>query len=450
MRPSRYVEPTVQYNIEEGKLEIEVGLAADRDLPPCSQKEPVRLTMAVRDDTGRLLSQAAAGFRGQTKALLFPLRPHDSLYAAPLRSDGRHLLQVELNVDDYPRAFLYEVGLQKVTSQRDLWRVQITDPPRDPPRAYQPRETLPVKFHVDAPEDSFFSNGEHARASDVVQLEIFDEQHPETTRSLRFYTDRQVQIELQEADAAGEMKVFAKTEDFATEVDCHGLENVVARIHAQLLRDRQPKDEDAVRVILDGKPPEFEVSLASDQVVKGKDIQVTATVIRTLSDVSKFEFGFQGDTEKQFKDKPKIVEPRGSSAAVVLPTKELDAGEYTVLVRGENKAGNSDFRAVKVTVVEPPPPTPPPGTAMSATVTLRGTVKWLDGSPAAGAEVSIETPARIAVTDDHGKFTFTDLPRSTYTVKAKGSTGGIAASGESKVDPGSRDVIDVNIPIKAR
>ena len=217
---------------------------------------------------------------------------------APVRSDGSHLLQVELNVDDYPRAFLYEVGLQKVTNQRDLWRIQITDPPRDPVRAFQPRETLPVKFRVDAPEDSFFSSGGHARAADVVLLEIFDEQHPETTRPLRFYSDRQVKFELQEADAEGEMKVFAKAEDFATEVDAHGLENVVAQIHAQLLRDRQPKDEDSLRVILDGKPPEFEAGLVSDKVTKGKDIQVVASVIRTLSDMSKFEFGFQGDAEK--------------------------------------------------------------------------------------------------------------------------------------------------------
>ena len=63
----------------------------------------------------------------------------------------------------------------------------------------------------------------------------------------------------------------------------------------------------------------------------------------------------------------------------MLPTKDLDAGEYTVLVRGENKAGNSDFRSVKVTVVEPPPP-PSEKPAVAATITIRGTVKWLDGS----------------------------------------------------------------------
>ena len=95
---------------------------------------------------------------------------------------------------------------------------------------------LPVKFRVDAPEDSFIFRGTHSPADDVVHLEIFDEQHPEAVRPQTFYSDRKVTVELGEADAAGEMKATTKVEDFSTEVDAHGLENVVARVHAQLLR----------------------------------------------------------------------------------------------------------------------------------------------------------------------------------------------------------------------
>jgi hypothetical protein len=450
LRPSRYLEPTVHYDVDQGKLEIEVSLAADRDLPPCSQKAPVRLTMTVRDDSGRavaLLAQPDAGLRGQTKALLYPARPRDVLYA-PVRSNGRDPIQVELNVDDYPRAFLYDVSLNKVTNQRDLWRIRLFTPPRDPVSAFQPRETLPVKFNVDAPEDSFLARQSNSGAADVVQVEIFDEQHPESSRPLRFYSDRQVKVDLEEADAEGEMKITAKVDDFATEVDAHGLENVIARIHGQILRDRQPKDEDALRVILDGRPPEFELALASDRVAKGTDIQVTANVIRTLSAMGKFEYGFQGEVEKQFKDKTKSVEVRGRSASFVLPTKELDPGEHVVLVRGENKAGNSDFRAARVTIFEPPPPTSdkPAG---PTTITVRGTVRWLDGSPASGVEVSIENPARSAKSDAQGKFAFTDLPRGSYTIKAKGSTGGMRASGEAKADPGSQDTANVDLSLSS-
>jgi hypothetical protein len=448
LRPARYLDPTARYDTEEGKLEIAVALAADRDIPPCSQKAPVRLTMAVRDSAGRavkMLSQpGGTGLPGQTKALLYPGLARDALYAL-VRSDGRDTLRVELNVDDYPRAFLYEVGLNRVTSQRDLWRVRITDPPRDPIRAMQPRDTLPVAFQVDAPEDSFVTRGARGPGDDAVLLEIFDEQHPETSRAQRFSSDRQVKVELEEADAPGEMKVAAKVDDFTTELDAHGLENVIARVHAQIVRDRQPKDEDSVRVILDGRPPDFELALASPKVAKGESIRVTANVIRSLSDMTKFDYGLQGDAEKQFAGKAKSVDVRGRSAAFALPTKELDPGEYTVLVRGENKAGNFDFRALKVDVVEPASAAQPG----EKKITVRGTVRWLDGSPAAGVEVSIETPARSAKTDAQGQFSIGDLPRGSYALKATGSTGGMKASGKATADPGDGDTAEVQISLSS-
>ena len=457
LRPARFLEPTVHYDAGEGKLNIDVALSADRDIPPCSQKSPVRLIMDVRDSAGRpvnIASQAGAGLRGQTKALVYPARPRDVLYA-PIRSDGREALEVQLSVDDYPRAFLFEVGLNKAVSQRDLWRVHISEPPRDPVSCYQPKDFLPVKFRVDAPEDSFFSRGAHGPGDDMVLLEIFDEQHPEAARSLPFYSDRKVTVELEEADAPGEMKAATKVEDFFTEVDSHGLENVVARVRAQLLRDRQVKHEDSLRVIFDGRPPEFELSLASNRVTKGTNIQVTANVVRTLSDMVKFDYGFQGDAEKQFKDKSKKLDVSGQTASFALATKELDAGEYTVLVRGENKAGNFDFQTVKVDVVEPPPPVMPVKPAGSETITIRGSVKWSDGSVADGVDVFIEQPALSTKTDGNGMFSFPDLKRGTYTVKAKGRGHGMnatgeATSGEAKPDPaGGSDVAKVEIKLKS-
>ena len=119
LRPARFLEPTVHYDAEEGKLNIDVALSADRDIPPCSQKTPVRLVMDVRDSAGRpvnVQSQAGAGLRGQTKALVYPARPRDVLYA-PVRSDGREALRVELSVDDYPRAFLLKSAWNQATSQ---------------------------------------------------------------------------------------------------------------------------------------------------------------------------------------------------------------------------------------------------------------------------------------------------------------------------------------------
>ncbi len=442
LRPASYLdEPKSRYDPVEGKLEIDVALAASRDYPPCSPKSPIRLTMALRDANGRPVDaalQGGAGLPGQTKALLDPSRPRDLLYAF-IRSEGRDTLQVEINVDDYPRAFLYDLGRNDVTWQRNLWRIRITDPPREPVSAVQPRETLPVKFGVDSPADSFLSRG-HGPSGDAVLLEIFNEQRPESSHSLQFNSDRQVAVELLEPDAAGEMKVAAAVGDFAKDVDAHGLENVAARVHAQLLRDRQVKDEDTVRVIIDGRPPRFELALASDRVIKGADIHVDVHEVITLSDLRKFDYGIEGG-------KMKTVEARSRSASFVILTKDLDPGEYTVRVAAENKAGNSDFRTAKVQVVEPPPP-PAMKPGPSATITVRGTVRWLDGSPAAGVDVAIENPARSAKTDANGRFAIGDLPRGAYTIKAKGTTGGIRAAGEATADPAGADAAEVQIQLR--
>ena len=179
LRPASYLaEPRAKYDPVEGKLEIDVGLAAGRDLPPCSPKAPVRLAMAMRNANGRTVDAAvpgSAGLPGQTKALLDPGRPRDVLYAF-VPSAGRDTLQIEINVDDYPRAFLYDLSRSDVTWRRNLWRVRITDPPREPVSAIRPREALPVKFGVDSPADSFLSRGGRGPADDAVRLEIFNEQ----------------------------------------------------------------------------------------------------------------------------------------------------------------------------------------------------------------------------------------------------------------------------------
>jgi hypothetical protein len=445
------LEPAVHYDADEGKLNIDVALSADRDIPPCSKDSPVSLVMDVRDAMGRTVgaeTQAGAGLHGQVKAEVFPESPHDVLYA-PVHSDGLESLQVEVSVDNYPRAFLFEVGRNKAESQRDKWRVRITKPSHVPMSCTKPLKKLPVSFQVDAPEDSFFPRGEQGRPDDKVLLEIFDEQRPDASQSDTVYSDRKVTVELEEADKPGEMKAMTTVEDFSTELEAHGLENVVARVRAQILRDRQPKHEDFVRVIFDGRPPEFALEPDANRVVKGKDIRVTATIVHTLSEMAKLEYGFKGDGENQFSDKSKPADIHGNTATFSMPTKELDAREYTILVRGENKAGNFDFQKVKVEVVEPPPPVVPGKPAAPATVTIRGTVKWLDGSPAPGVEVTMEQPARSAKTDGAGKFSFEDLPPGPYTLKAKGSTGGMHAAGEAKADASNGDVNDVKISLSS-
>ena len=162
LRPASYLdEPKAKYDPADGKLEIDVALTSGRDLPPCSAKAPMRLAMALRDANGKTYEaagQGGEGLPGQTKALLYSGQARDSLYAH-VPSTGRETLQVEIDVDDYPRAILYALGRSDVTWERNLWRIRITDPPHQPVIAIQPRDALAVKLGVDSPADSFLSSG---------------------------------------------------------------------------------------------------------------------------------------------------------------------------------------------------------------------------------------------------------------------------------------------------
>ena len=242
-----------------------------------------------------------------------------------------------------------------------------------------------MKFGVDSPADSFLSRG-HGPSGDAALLEIFNEQRPESSHSLQFNSDRQVAVELLGPDAAGEMKVAAAVGDFAKDVDAHGLENVAARVHAELLRDRQVKDEDTVRVIIDGRPPRFELALASDRVIKVADIHVDLHEVITLSDLRKFDYGIEGGKMKTVgKHAPlgliRDTDQGPRSGRIHRAGRRREQGRQLRLPHGQG----ASRRAAAAPGDEAGP---------SATITVRGTVRWLDGSPAAGVDVAIENPAR--------------------------------------------------------
>ena len=388
--------------------------------------------------------------------MLYPARREDVLYTRLGPDSGD--LQIQLDVDGCPRVFIYDVKRNNVMLARDLWRVRITEPLHDPIFAIQPRKSLHVAFRVDAPDASFFARGRHLPQDDFVRLNLFDERDPDPDNSYAqwFYSDRQITVELEEADAPGEMKVTAKVSDFSADVTTHGLEDARARIRAQLFHDGAPKTDDSVRVILDSKKPQFELA-AAPSVNKGEKIRVAAADVDTLSGIRKFQYGFQGDAENQFKGDPKTVLAQSGSATVTLPTDELDPGKsYTILVCAENKAldaankaGNTAFRTLNVAVVEPPPPRKPEDKGPPATITVHVTARNLAGQPAAGLEVTIENHGTAeAEPGQPGKYVFKDLPRGVYTVKAKGSVGSIPVTGtKTTPDPGSGDSVDVEIKV---
>ena len=143
----------------------------------------------------------------------------------------------------------------------------------------------------------------------------------------------------------------------------------------------------------------------------------------------------------------KNADAHGRSASFVIPTKDLDPGEYTGAGRCRKRGpqlglphrqgagrraaagagGNKTSRA---------------GHDHRSRHRAMGRRQWGrrrrrdDGNPARREDRRQRT------------VSFGDLPRAVYTVKAKGATGGIHASGEATADAGSGDAADVQIQLK--
>ena len=455
VRPRDYLAPRLGYDAAKKTLQVIAQLAAGRDQPPLSEENPIRLTMEVRDSRDDATKKASAEFHGQDTALLYPGHLADKLFAEEIEPGTNKRVRVELAVDGYPRAFVYEVACDAtrdaVRSERDLRRVQIMEPVDG--SAMRPLERLPVKLRIDAPEDAFLvtnvSESAGMKSGDMVRVEIFDERDPASGREKRkdLFDDRQTEIRLAELGPEGEVKVAAAVRDFAFQIDSHGLKNVKARLRAQLKLAQRDVDEHSILVVLDGQPPQFSLETPSRPVRQGDDINVAVKVLRELSGIKKIEIGLEGDKPGEFKDKPKAGQPMGEQTwTVTLPSKDIDPGRYTILARATDLADNAkDERDSVVIVASPPPPAEKPAAKVS---TIEGQVVLQGGGPVADIQVTLQGTGQTATTDAGGKFVFNDVPHGQYSLTAKGTAKNYIVSGKAQVTlPGPVEPTQVLISV---
>ena len=113
-----------------------------------------------------------------------------------------------------------------------------------------------------------------------------------------------------------------------------------------------------------------------------------------------------------------------------LPTKDLEPGQYRVLVRATDRVGYASKQRRLVTIGPPaaakrrPPRKRAPSRAASRSKTA---VRCRTSASACGK------PRRAAVTDSEGRFTFKDVPHGKYTIDAKGTGLGRELSGSKEI-----------------
>ncbi len=333
-----------------------------------------------------------------------------------------------------------------IRPERDRRWIHFTAPRPDQAFRVPLAAPIPVGLQVDAPEDAF------RRAGDAVVVRIIAadsdrELCPEERQ--RFYSDRQTTVYLRPFTARGEIKFLAKAGDFQIPLAAAGLKNTKVRIEAELLlADREPL-RDTVRVTLDAVAPIFEIFTPARAVPRGQSVAVAANVTDELSGVEKIEFGFDLENQDEFDKKiPPVVVRQPSSDGLWhadLPTKDLEPGQYRVLVRATDDVGYSSKQHRLVTIGPPQQAAP----AAAKTSGIKGRVVLQDGRPLPGIRVSLRDTALSAVTDDQGRFTFKDVPPGKYTLDAKGTGLGRELSGSKELTlPATAEPAEVEIRLE--
>lgn len=412
-RPRRFVHCKAAYDFDAGRLRIRVQPQDVSLLPPGK--------VHVHAD---LVPAPPAGTQTRLDGDLTPPDYEANLYADIVPDPGR-TQTVNVAIDGYPRAFVFRVPLglasPDVPESTDLREVHILAPISG--AAYKaPIESLPVDFEVNSPIGAFDN------PDDVLELGIDPSRQRDLRgdRTVRLTTDRQVAIGIDSVLPGGLMTIESRVGDFHQfPVPVPGLRNARVDLLGRIFAGGKSGYSEAVEIILDGSPPVIErVELRPQQVVIGpKDEEVSVWASdEGLSGVSKIEAAFDPLGTGHFGGlAPAVLMDRNTSGywTTKLPTKLLNPGDITLLVRATDAVGNeSDYKKIKCHVI-----TLDQAKLESETVRLIGTA-FFGTDPLPGAKLSLagDPNAKIppVVADDHGNFTFPAVPPGKYKLTAQG------------------------------
>jgi hypothetical protein len=367
------------------------------------------------------------------------------------------VVTLALSVDDYPRAIYYRVPVSGETSDipedLDLLAVRIAALPEG--AIYKPPvAAIPVRLAVDAPASILKSPPLRIEAG----LDRNRDRELIGDETVLLKTDRQVTASLAGLGKAGELLIDARVEDLLVELPATGLtgERVNVLAHA-ILGDREAWSP-PVEAVIDGQPPKVtSVALRpATNVLLGEPVHVSALADDFgLSGVSRIEAAFDIDRSGAFgpttKAIPGTLADDGRWSATV-PTAGLGRGNYSILVRAIDRAGNegSPARAsIRVQTKEDAEAS----TAQQNTADLTGVVSY-GSEPQAGVVVRLYAdtgtplpktkgkgksktppppPLAQATTDAQGKFTIPKVAPGKYTVVAENLVHNRYRTAEAKI-----------------
>ena len=434
-RPRRFLQARVGYNLSRQRVEIRVSAPNPAVLPPAEIKVRAQFVEPLAEDAERRLD-------GELRS------PH---YAADLyaevESSPQRVATVRLDIDGYPRAFVFRVPCSshstELPEERDLLDVRITDLPNG--RNYLPDASVPVRLQVDAPPGAF------DQPDDVVEIgvDVDRDRELEGEQVLALRADRQATVRASRFGPGGIMTLVAEVDDYLVTLPPVGLQNASANVIGRIIVGTRQRWSDAQPVVFDGQPPRAtRIELDPDRaLLHGSDLTVLAWVTDDgLSGVAKVEAGLDIQRNGQLATEPKpaaaFLDTAGRWVAKVA-TGDYPPGQYTLLVRVTDNLDNS--RLVKVRDVRLLTEQEAQAEQKKLTNLVTGTVlfgsqavpgamveltaanKKPEGEsakqPPSAAAAEIEPPTAIAplqtATDEQGRFSFPKVPPGDYRISAR-------------------------------
>jgi hypothetical protein len=443
--PRRYLEPKVSF--QAGRIYIAVTPLAADWLPVLTPDAPivVEWDKSALPDPSLPMKTSAKIAAANEQAVLF----------AELPRDFRGQVPVRLAVDQYPRAFTYEVRCDRaredVRPELDLREIRFLSP-KERQAFRAPLDSLPVELAVDAPSDAFQNPDDAVE----VWLSVREDTGVAHDRVV-LRSDRQWSVDLEEITPEGFLRVRAEASDFRLGLDPMGIRNAEVDVRAQLRVRHSVLPPKSVRVLLDGSEPEIvRLETPREPVPRGEEATVEFEARDSGSGVKKIEIGIDLDHSGALEEKEKLQEFLAPNTVgprkVKIDTKPLGPGrEFPVIVRATDYCGFTKSRTAFLRVGEPlPPPSkteePKPESMLSS---IQGhATTGTEGLGWPKLDVRIPELGRSAEVDKQsGRFTFDKVPQGTYKIIAEGWYGNRVVKGETQVTV-KAEPAQVEVPMK--
>lgn len=418
-RPRRYTRPHVSYDATTSELTVRLDVVDD--VAVAESGIPVQ---------ARISSDAADPLRLNLSGVISPQSRSLVLSANVAPEPDTHYL-LEIDVDQFPRAFLYRFRTTSTQPMVAEWvdrnRLKILSPAAE--SAFGGNQSvIQVNARVDAPVGTFLDPRDQLEIGfDVDQDREFRDESPR-----QFSSDRQVRVEWlpgpPQPAGVGSMDLITRISDYQIGLEAGGLSNARVNILAHLRAGRSDVWSEPVEVILDGEPPELGGLrvLPSRRVPEATPLSISVSANdNDLSGVRSVQIGVAKPGTKEFAETPAAVSASrtvGGVWSAELDTTGLQPGNHLILAQAVDAVGNQSLarsaplEILSRAVLE--------AEAMQPKV-VRGRV--MHGSVFAdGAIVRLltveEPPKEIArrTTDQQGRFRFAKVLPGEYQLSASG------------------------------